>query len=752
MNFKNALGSGLLLMLASAAPAAPTVHSEMDLFLQGVTYDKARPLAYKFEEYRSVPNGLYVERYKLDLGWSGYDLTFKARNISQRDEEASLSGGRPGVVSYRFSWNRIPHRYSNEARTLYDNKGNGVLTLPDGLQNYFQGASTTVYVATSSGMRSFFLADAQDVAPLQMQSDRAAVDMTFRPGKELLVSLSGSRLHRSGTRAQGSTFGHSDAIELPAPINDDTYDASMGMDYLGKSIQAGVKAGVSKFENAYTSIVWDNPKRLTDRYTNTTGPNASRGRISTAPDNLAKSLNASLGVDLPMKSRFSADAGYVIMTQEDTMLPYTINSAMTAAAAAAVSGTANDPPFDLSDPANLPARNLDMEMRVLSQKYRLSTKGLGPVRASAGWRSYKLENKSEEYAFPGRARYDTSWSVESLKNRLFEFERRNADARADVDLGQRVAVGAVVGREWVERHREVEKSEEDSASGSLVFKPRHDLFLSSSYLVAERKMEEFEIADYKNSAGTFIEMPGLRRFDVTDRDRKQGRVAAQFAPGEVSLGLSAQVTNDEFGKGKGDLTGGITTNQNKMYGLLEQLNRTYGTELSFPLLAGLEGGLYYEFEWSRRMVQSNSNATSTASQDAATDWKIRALERSKIGGVSVKLPPKGRWDAALGYDLVLSRLDTNIVEQGSGLVGYQSFKQADRTQQTASARIGYKVTDNIRLTGRYSWDKFDITDYATDDVPLFSVTGVNLNDATYLGASVRDYVVQTVGIGLSYVF
>lgn len=736
--------------VANAEEAKTKVSGEAEAFFQHTWFKESRP-AYKFEEYRAVPNGVILDKFSLDLSYVDYRMSFEALHASQLDQSYKAEGGKPGKYGYKVFADDTPHLYGTRAKTPFVDQGKGYMALPDGLQQDFE-TNTGRYLAVSTGMASF-LAASPDVAPLRMRTEKEGLDLSFRPSENWVVGVSGQRLARSGTKPQGTALGFSNAIELAAPIDNVSYEAGVGADYLGKSYQAGLHYSLSTFNNQIEGLTWDNPKRLTDRAASLSGyvagDQSAKGRLATDPDNLAHSLNVSAGFDLPLRSRLSAEVGYTIFDQNATLQPYTINTALVTNS----TGTPTKTPFNAFDAANLPRAKAEAQMVALSQTYKLGSREVftKDLRTTLSWREYKLKNESEEWSSPGYVRLDQVWEGIPQEAEGYHYTKKNAEAKLDYDLLSSLSVGGGYGIEWKEQLREVPKTKEDQVTGSVVYKPRRDLFVNLSGLLAKRRMDEFDIDHYKNAAGTLVEMPGLRRFDVADRDRKQGRVQLQYA-GDSDLGLSVSslVTKDKYLAGKGDLTGGVGTNQNKLYGMTSASEQAHGVDVALPLLAALSMDLYYEYDLSRRYIQSNNNASAAAAQDAATDWTARTVETSNIGGVVFHAKPAGRFSADVGYDVVNSKLETRPIAQGSSL-SYKALPTTSRLLQTATFRGKCKLSENLSLIARYAFEKFNVSDFATDDVPLLS-SNIPGADAIYLGNSIKDYTAHTMGLGLNYAF
>ena len=733
-----ALAAVLLAAGAAAFAEEPQVRQELDVTEQQRFFKGDNTNGWKFEEYSPKPNGLIIDRYKLDLDYTDYEFKFGAYRPDQLDQSFHATGGAPGKFTYQFDLQDMPHLYAYHARSLFVNEGHGYMALPEPIQNYFTKGkfpNTSLY-KSSEGITALEGA-APDVGPIRMQTEKGSVMFKYRPTETLTLNVGGSNTSKTGAMPYGTSLGFSNAIELAIPIDQKIYEMGGGAEYAGKTVQAGLRYDVSQFINSNDVLKWDNPQSI---FNSTSA--AKSGQMALNPSNQSHTITGTAGVSLPLRSRLQGEFQYTVMKQDAVMLPYTINTALVPMS---VKGTTI--PFVLSDPRNLPSDHVDADLRIANHNYKFTTRPISPLRLTAGWSRYQVVNKGTEYAFAGLSPYDQSWTNGSVSNDLYSYKKDRLEGKADYDVTRWMAVGGGYGVETVDRKREVEQTKEHQTTASLVLKPVQDLYVNGSWFWGYRKMDDFQVNDYKDATGAFTEMPGLRRFDVADRNRIQQRYQVQYTVDEVAIGFNALNIHDDYGSSQGDLTGGIAANENQMYGLLLERFHSYGGDVSFPLSPKASMNVYYEYDYDRRDIRSNANATASASQDAPNDWLARTKQRSHIGGASVTIDVTKKLKAGVGVDIVRSRLDNDPIQQGSAL-SYVALNEADRTTKTVSARAAYAITDNLHLTGRYAYERFENTDYALGNVPLVDST----YSAIYLGNSVGNYAVHVIGIGLDYSF
>jgi hypothetical protein len=97
----------------------------------------------KFEEYRDIPPGVFLERLRLRLESQdgSYSLELGARDAGEEDQNFFLRGAKLGQYAFEFEWDQIPHVFSGTAQSPYRKTSQGVFELSDLLQTTLQGAS-----------------------------------------------------------------------------------------------------------------------------------------------------------------------------------------------------------------------------------------------------------------------------------------------------------------------------------------------------------------------------------------------------------------------------------------------------------------------------------------------------------------------------------------------------------------------------------------------------------------------------------
>lgn len=782
------------LLLGGAARAAEVSH-EIDVSVQQRyqrTVDgapSARP-----EEYGERPNGLLFEKYRFDLDSEKYMMEIEAYNIGKNNEFLKTEGGQPGKFSWKVSWDKTPHLFSNEARTFWVHRGEGIMDFPDQLQRFWEGVDVATAGAGGAASKNFnhFSSTAGIRAttknffyvPLGFMVETGAMDLKFHPTHNLHVGVGAWRQTRNGTKPQPFSFGFSNALEVAAPVDHVTNEANVDVHYVEKDFQLGLGYRLSDFNNQLPNLWVDNPKRFTDRTVGThysNGDGGASGIMAMQPDNTAHSLKAEAGLNFLETWRLSGEAGYSWWKQKNPMLPFTQNSAMglanspagcnpllpvTSAGACTVAinpipeGLTYTAPFVASDARNLPDPNVDLTMNVITYMAKLAGRPAEDLRVALTHDAWILENKSKRYEFDqGFALFDQTWRNGAAEPKREELREDKTNLKLDYDVTRTVSTNLGLTHKYFKRTREINKGKEYQADLGLTFRPSRELYVNVSGLAAFRRANGYDFQDVPTGVDStgrirFTDAPGTRRPDVADRNRHSGRVQVQYAPGEASVGLSGRITKDAY-RANDKLNGDDITVRSQLYGMLSDLQESVGTDFSVPVGESLVVDGYGSVEFASRRIRSSvSNTVSGLAahqQLPGNEWVTRVIERSHAAGVALTWLPIDKLKTIVGYDLIFTRGTVDFVDNGRGsatLIAASSLTPTRKMHQNVRTRAEYKLTSSLTLAANYLYEKFDIADYGFDNVPLRDIN----NGSIWLGVSDRNYYAHTASLGVNYKF
>lgn len=787
-----------LALTLSSTPAWAALEQEVDVKVQQ-RYQKTwngAPSAHPLE-YGDIPNGLILERYRLDFQNEKYTMDVEATNVGQNNQAIRLEGGQPGKMTWKVGWDEMPHLFSNEARSPFVYQGAGVMALPGAFRSvelttndYAAGNQSSTIQGRLNAKFNTGISTALANAPyvgLGFDVNTGNIDLKFHPAHDFTVDIGAWRQTKRGTKAQTAAFGFSNSIELAAPIDWETNEAYLDLGLTKKDYQLGFVYRLSDFNNKIPNLYWDNPKRLTDQYAQngySQGDQSKNGAMAMAPDNKAHALKIEGGVNLPMNSRFSGEAGYQLWTARNAMLPYTTNTAIKPGALAVAQGAAYVPSFDASDPASRPSEDIVGKIEVYTYMGKFTSRPLHWLRGSVSHEAYIMENKSQSYNVPGWAVFDQGWHAEVTSTPREQFRDDKTTLGLDYDITSWLSGGTDIKHIYKKQTREVPKLHEYEVEQGFTIRPSKDLFVNMSYQLALRRGNSVEFQHYPKDTSTatgrvyFTEHPGMRRIDVADRNRNQGRLQVQWTPGEASYGLSARLTDDKY-RISGSAIGEDVLVTPDLFGTTSDRTAAVGTDMSIPLFDGVVLDAYYEFDHARRYLRSSQtgcagttgttngyglpgepvcNSGTTAptimTGDPRSVWILRTTDRSHIAGLAVNWQATSKLKTLFGYDIVSTLQNYDPMYAGAyastATDPYVAFPTSKRLTQTFRTKGEYKILKDLTFVANYMFEKFDASDWAYN---VDSTVLRHYNDAIWMGVNpVRNYYAHTVGAGLNYKF
>lgn len=442
----------------------------------------------RFREYRDLPNGVFLPyaRFNGDTGKLRYDL--RGRNVLQDDASYRLLLA-PDSFRLIVDYDRIPHRFGNDGRTLFSEVAPGQFLISDTLQQAHQDAIARQYAANRSGVNFAFLnslvtpsLSAQSGIDLALQRERGRAELRLTPDKPYDVRVIYAHEKRTGDRAVGTSFGFGNVVESPEPINYRTQDLGATAEYGADWGRVNASFNYNWFTNNILSHTFDNPWRRTDSTDASayTGPASgsiggpSFGRASLWPSNTAVTGGLGVAFKLAGKSRLGASVALGQWTQnEAAFIPYTTNTAIATGA--------------------LPASKLDGKIDTLNfNAYFLSRFAKG-VTFQARYKRYDLDNKTPQIRFPGYVRYDAVFEDIPRISVPYGYTNDRFDASLAYDFGKVTLEGAYRHEKMDRTERETEKTDYNAFLGKADLRANDWLVLRATLEVGKRDYDGLEI-------------------------------------------------------------------------------------------------------------------------------------------------------------------------------------------------------------------------------------------------------------------
>ena len=86
----------------------------------------------KFNEYRDLRRGFFIRSAEVNLGNllnDSFFFNFQSRDTLLKDQSYLLALGRRGKYRLDLLWDQIPHVFTNQAKTLFQESSPGVFTV-----------------------------------------------------------------------------------------------------------------------------------------------------------------------------------------------------------------------------------------------------------------------------------------------------------------------------------------------------------------------------------------------------------------------------------------------------------------------------------------------------------------------------------------------------------------------------------------------------------------------------------------------
>jgi len=693
----------------------------------------------KFEEYRDIPPGVFLEDLRLQLYSKddSYSLEFRAREAGEDDQNFLLRSSKVGRYEFEFEWDQIPHVFSRTGRSPYAETSRGVFELPDSIQSALQGASA----ADRPGiLRNFLATQARDI-DLETRWDIARVLFKWTPTPDWDLRAEYTRTRKEGSRPIGTTFAFTNQVELPEPIDQIVHDFRLTAELAREEWQLQLSYNLSVFENDVDVLIWDNPLRVTDNAT----LGSARGRMDLAPDNIAHTWNLTGAVNLPWwQSRLTGTFSYGLRFQDDNFIPHTINSAI------------------VNPGLALPADSLDGEVHITLLNLRYTGRPVPGISVGARYRRYDFDDQTQNLTFPAHVTTDQTLSTEHLSSSRFSYTKQNAGA----DVGWRLStpLSLKAGYEW-ERwdrdnvHREAPRSDEHTPKVSLDYTPRDWLLFRTSYARSWRRISDYNtfahLAHTVGAEEAEAEAPQaqstlLRKYDEADRDRDRVDFLAQLTLLDtLTLTPTLSLRNDDY--------------KNSPLGLQEDKSWAAGFDVAWRPMERVSLFASYMREEFDAQQRSQYRAPPAQLENPTYDWVAKnedAVDTFGVGIDAALIPTKLDFRLAWNYSRATGKMRaSNPVTPTGGTAAQNAsatatdFPDIKDSLHQLEASLRYRITSAWFARLRYVFEKYNVTDFRTDDIqPFMGDVDASTGTSIYLGAQTRDYTAQIVTLSLGYRF
>jgi len=691
----------------------------------------------KYDEYRDNQDGVFLDRLNLRLvrPETGYEVDFGGSKWGHDDQDYYLGAGRLGLWQFGFEWDQTPHVYSSTARTLYMQPTDNVFTLP------------TPRPSLPTWNTSSRLLD-----EIEQRWDTAHVFFALTPTPDLDIRADYTRIFKHGDRPFGMAFASpgGNFAEILAPIDQTMHDVRLRATYSRDWWQVQAGYTFSMFHNEIKSVTADNPCfGLTASLPaggcagDATGAQTS-GRVSLDPDNMAHTFTLGGGMNLPMRSRLTANFTYSLRLQDANFLPHT-----------------NNPDPALSSPLlALPQRNLDGTVGTTLLNVMATTRPLTPLTLTAHYRYYNYNDMSDTLTFPAHVVSDrvSGLTVENLTAHRFDYTRQNADLDGRWRFAEPLALTLGGGWEHWDRNdaREVPHSDEYFAKVAVDATPLDWLLGRLTYQPSWRRITSYN---------TFAPLTAQRgpAPDITVFQQGQSPLLTKFDEGERNtntVNLMLQLSPLET----------FTHSINVQWRESDYIDSPLGLQTSTTWSAGfdstwrpidrlaLSAGYVHELIFQKQVSRSRAVSGTTTLDVGDFDWISDSTDTVDTvhAGFTITLIPRALvWNTVASYSYALGEVgNKNPGPVTSGTAAQMTTARAkswpafyDQLVRLDSTFV-YHFAKVWTASLGYAWESFDKHDWRTDTLNPFQ-PGVS---SIWMGNDSRNYNVHSLIAKIGYRF
>jgi MtrB/PioB family decaheme-associated outer membrane protein len=685
----------------------------------------------KFLEYRDINEGLYLQELRLrfftpDEKYSG---EFGGRQWGLQDQEFHLLGERLGKWQAGFDWDQMRHIYSTNARMLAVEGPRGVFTLPGRppLNTYNS---------------------APDLDEISVRWDTAHIFFKLTPTPDIDLIAEYTRIRKDGERPMSMAFGSpgNNFAEFLQPIEQTVHDFRLRGTWATERWQLQWGYTLSVFDNEIGRLRADNPCGSVAAVAGCGGDTGAAspvtGQSALPPNNMAHTFNLAGGINLPMRTRISANFTYTLALQNDNFFPHTINPNIVAL---------NSP--DLV----LPRKSLEGNVRIAQFNLNGSSRPLPvPVTFNLKYRLFDLRDDSEEPIFPGQVVNDRSVTAHGRRAGRFEFTKHNGELDGRWQIIQPLAL--TVGGTWERwdrnEHREAPETDEFCAKANLDATPKDWLLIRATYLPCFRRILQYNtrahaehVVDEDATAAAAGQSTLLRKYDEAERDRQRADLLVQIMPLETltftpALGYRA----DDY--------------LNSRLGLQHAITWSAGADLTWAPVKWLSFATGYmrELIWQKMESRSRPVTGSTVGDFVDFNWLSNTTDTVDTfhASATAGLIPK-KLDLKFGgaYSYALGRVENrNPIGPASGTAAQNETARAkpmpafEDSLLRIDVALRYHFAEVWTASLNYAYERFRKQDWRTDTLNPFQ-PGLS---SIFLGNDLKNYDAHIVGITVGYAF
>jgi MtrB/PioB family decaheme-associated outer membrane protein len=684
----------------NTGPSNVADRGQVDAGFRGTSFSDGSDEA-RYQRYQDLRNGAFGENIRLQKDTDQAFWDIRATHVGYRDQQYAANYNRYGKVKFSFAWNQIPLFFSDVTRTAYTTTSPGVLELGTFPEQVQTGSAT-----------SKIYNDVANSFDLQLKRSIADIRFTYSLTKSLDLIASFKNIQKTGEQPWAGSFGFSNAVELAVPVDTRTTDVGVAAEWSGQKGDLRVGYDGSFFHNNISTLVWDSPLRFTD--SPSSGP--AQGRMALWPDSDLNTGSISGLFRLPASSQATGYVSVGTLSQNDTLIPFTINSALAA--------------------PTLDRPTADASARITATSFAFNSRPTHSLWFNARFRSYDFDNRTPVFNVTNTVSYDTSVSAfEKGGTSPFSFTRKLTDLEASWMPFRSGAFRAGYSHEAVDQtFRTFDTTTENTLRLSADMTGVGWLTLRGVYEHAKRVGTGLDEQSLQENG----EQSSLRQFDISDRDLNRFSGIVMVMPAS-----SVSVTGTGFV--------GRDTRPDTGFGLLE--NNTNGVSIGLDYVPSAKvslGGLY-QYERYSALQKSRQANPGAQFDDPTRDWTTDTRDGAHTLMASADLLKLwAKTDLRFAYDFVHGRSSyTYGLTPDTTLPPVEQLPELFNRRNRLTADMRYMVTRHWGAGLAYWFEKYEVDDFAFNPETLSTVSQPSFIS---LVNTYRPYTANTFWARFTYVW
>ena len=684
----------------------------------------------RYNRFRDWRQGGYLDRFKFEKETETTFFNATANNVGYRDQRYSAEFHSIGKLKASFEWDQIPLFLSETSESLYTDRGNGVLSIDDGIQAALQAAVAT----GNNSIRDQAIASAMTQASqfdLRNRRDVGTFNLVYSVNRDIDLKFNLKNTNRNGNQVFSFGFGTSPglnpSVEMGVPVDDRSTDVKGYLEFANAKGLFNIGYLGSWYDNSVPIVRFDNPLRATDI---SAGP--SVGQAGWWPSSASYSINTNGSYKLGRGTRASAAISVGRWTQDEAILPYTSNTALVA------------PPLQRA--------TVDSQADILSMLYSVNSRPMNAVWLNASYRYYDYDNKTPHFTATQAIIGDWNVGTQVHETEPASFKRQNLDLDASFTPFDYLAFGVGYGREQGDRtYRIFEETVDDTFRVTADSTGNQYYSIRAKYEFSSRTGSGFE----EHLLDEVGEQPETRHFDIANRDRTRASILLTVTPAAyVSINGSVGTGKDEY-----DDTG---------FGLRDAKNNNWSAGIDVMPVDTVTFGLSYgydkytAYQYSRTanpLDLDPAGGIDVTFLDPRRDWWTDQNDTVKTFFASLDLMKTfPKTDIRIGYDLSDGKATYVYgVPANFPLTAPSQLAPVKNRLTIATADVQYYVRPNIALGVAYHFEDYNVDDFGLGDQtidrldPRNGTTGVFAN-TIYSGYLFMPYTAHSAWLRMTYLW